>query len=57
MDKKISKKPELERTKAEMGRFSQKGLCYSFEILQGLLTQKNINILMKKKNSGTPLPP
>ena len=28
------------RTKAEMGCLSQKGLCYSFEILQGLLSIK-----------------
>ena len=40
-----------------MGRFAQKGLCYSFEILQGLLSNKNIRIPMKKKNSGTPPSP
>ena len=37
-----------------MGRFSQKGLCYSFEILQGLLSNKNIRIPMKKKKLGGP---
>ena len=40
-----------------MGRFSQKRLCYSFEILQGLLSNKNIRIQMREKNSGTPPSP
>ena len=44
-------------TKAEMGCFSQKGLCYSFEILQGLLSNKNIKIPMKKIFGGFPLYP
>ena len=30
------KKANFGRTKAKMGRFSQKGLCYSFEILHGI---------------------
>ena len=38
------KKADFGRTKAKMGRFSQNGLCYSFEILQGLLSNKNIRI-------------
>ena len=49
--------PDFGRTKAEMGRFSQKGLCYSIEILQGLLSNKFIRITMKNKFRGTPLPP
>ena len=40
-----------------MGCFSQKGLCYSFEILQGLLSNKNIKIPMKKIFGGSPLYP
>ena len=32
-----------------MGRFSQKGLCYSFEILHRLLTSKDIRIPMENK--------
>ena len=51
------KKPILGRTKAKMGRFSQKGLCYNFEILHGLLTNKNIRILMKKKDFWDPPSP
>ena len=35
-----------------MGRFSQKGLCYTFEILQGLLSNKTIRIPMKIKFRG-----
>ena len=50
------KKAYFGRTKAKIGRFSQKGLCYNFEILHGLLTNKNIRIPMRK-NSGTPLAP
>ena len=38
------KKADMVRTKAKMGHFSQKGLCYSFEFLQGLLGNKNIRI-------------
>ena len=47
------KKADFGRGKAEMGRFSKKGLCYSFENLQGLLSNKNIRIPMKK-NFGDP---
>ena len=43
------KKADFGCLKAKMGRFSQKGLCYSFEILQGLLSNKNMKIPMKKK--------
>ena len=35
-------KADFGRTKAEMGCFSQKGLCYSFGILHGLLSNKKI---------------
>ena len=38
------KKADFGRLKAKMGRFSKKGLWYSFEILHGLLTSKNIRI-------------
>ena len=51
------KKADFGRTKAKIGRFSQKVLCYSFEILQGLLSNKNIRIPMKIKFRGPPLPP
>ena len=51
------KKADFGRKKAEMGRFSKKGLCYSFENLQGLLSNKNIRIPMRKKISGTPPSP
>ena len=51
------KKADFGRTKAKMGRFYQKGLCYSFGILHGLLTHKNKRIPMEKKNSGTPHSP
>ena len=37
--------------------FSQKGLCYSFEILHGLLGNKNIKIPMREKKLGTPPSP
>ena len=37
-----------------MGRFSQKGFCYSFEILQGLLSNKKIRIPTKIKFWGPP---
>ena len=36
------KKADFGRTEAEMGRFSHKGLRYSFGILHGLLSNKNI---------------
>ena len=49
------KKADFGRTKAEMGYFSQKGLCYSFGILHGLLSNKNIRISMGK-NFGPPPP-
>ena len=51
------KKAEFGRTKAKMGRFSQKGLFYSFVMLQGLLSNKNMKIPMKKKFRGPPLAP
>ena len=38
-------------------RFWAEGPFWSFEILHGLLTHKNIRIPMKKKHLGTPLPP
>ena len=40
-----------------MGCFSQKGLCYSFGILHGLLSNKNIMNPMKKIFGGFPLYP
>ena len=40
-----------------MGCFSQKGLSYSFEILQGLLNKKNIKIPMKMIFGGSALYP
>ena len=40
-----------------MGRFAQKGLCYSFEILQGLLSNKKIRNPMKKIFGESPLHP
>ena len=40
-----------------MGRFSKKGFCYSFEILQGLLSNKSIRIPMKIKFRGPPPAP
>ena len=42
------KKPILGGQKPKMGRFAQKGLCYSFEILQGLQSNKKIRNPMKK---------
>ena len=51
------KKADFGRLKAQMGRFSQKGLCYSFEILQGLISNKDIKFSMKKKIRGPPLAP
>ena len=48
------KKADFGRTTAKMGYFSQKGLCYSFDILQGLLSNKNIRIPMREKNFGGP---
>ena len=50
------KKADFGRTKAEMGCFSQKDLCYS-EILLRLLSNKNIKIPMKKIFGGSPLYP
>ena len=41
----------------QMGQFFQKGLCYSFESLQGLLSNKNIKNPMKKIFWGSPLNP
>ena len=40
-----------------MGCFSQKGLFYSFEMLQGLLGNKNIRIPMKINFGDAPRPP
>ena len=60
MEKNISETPQAPqkvdfgRTKAEMGCFSQKGLSYSFEILQGLLSNRNIRISIKKKIGDPP---
>ena len=51
------KKDDFGRTKAQMGRFSQKGLCYSFGILHGLLSNKNIRNSMKKTFGGSPYTP
>ena len=42
------KKPILVAQKTKMICFSQKGLWYSFEILHGLLSNKNIRNPMKK---------
>ena len=36
------------QTIAKMGSLSQKGLCYGFEILHGLISNKNIGITLKK---------
>ena len=47
------KKANLGRTKAEMGCLSQKGLCYSFGILHGLLSHK-IRKIPTEKNVGDP---
>ena len=54
MKKKISGTPQAPQkgrfwgqTKAEMGCFSQKGLCYSFGIFHGFLSNKNIRNQMK----------
>ena len=51
------KEADFGRTKAKIGHFSQKGLCYSFEILQGLQSNKNIRFPIKKKIRGAPQPP
>ena len=51
------KKAHFGWTKAEIGRFSQKGLFYSFEMLQGLLSNKNIRIPMKITFRGPPQAP
>ena len=50
------KKADFGCLKAKIGRFSKKGLCYSFEIFQGLLSNKNIKIPMEKKFRGPPTP-
>ena len=63
MEKNISETPQAPqkvdfgRTKAEMGCFSQKGLCYSFNFLHGLLIHNNMKIPMKNKFWGPPLAP
>ena len=41
------KKADFGQTTAEMGCFSQNGLCYSFGILHGLLNNKNMKIPIK----------
>ena len=51
------KKADFGRTKAKMGCFSKKGLCYSFGILQGLLSKKNIRNPMTKSIWGLPINP
>ena len=51
------KKADFGYLKAKICRFSQKGLYYSFEILQGLLSNKNMKIPMKIKFRGPPLAP
>ena len=50
-------KSQIWAEKAEMGYFSKKGLFYSFEILQGLLSNKNLKIPMKKIFGGSPPAP
>ena len=50
-------KADFGRTTAKMGRFAQKGLCYSFEILQGLLSNKKIRNPMKKIFGESPINP
>ena len=52
-----TEKANLGRTKAKMGHFSKKGSCYSFEILQGLLSNKKRSISMKNKFQGPPYLP
>ena len=47
------KKADFGCLKAKIGRFSQKGLYYIFEILQGLLSNKNTGN-PKKKYLGNP---
>ena len=51
------KKGDLGRTKDKMGCFSQKGLCYNFEIFHGLLSNKNIRNPMKKIFGDSPYIP
>ena len=51
------KKAYFGRTKAKVGCFSEKGLCYSIKILQGLLSNKNMRIPMKFFFRGLPLAP
>ena len=51
------KKADFGCLKAKIGRFSQKGLYYSFEILQGLLSNKNVKIPMRENNFGYPPAP
>ena len=51
------KKADFGRTKAKMGRFSQKGLCYGFGILLGLLSNRNIRNPMIKIFGGSPIHP
>ena len=51
------KNADFGRTKAKMGRFSQKGLCYSFEILHGLLSNQYIRNPMKKIWGDPPYTP
>ena len=51
------KKADFGREKAKMGCFSQKGVCYSFGILHGLISNKIMKIPMKQEFLGPPLPP
>ena len=51
------KKADFGRKKAEMGYFSQKGLSQSFEILQGLLSNKDIRNPKKKIIGESPFTP
>ena len=48
------KEADFGRTKAEMGCFSQKDLCYNFGIFHGLLSNKNMKIAMKKNFRDPP---
>ena len=51
------KKNDFGLTKAKMDCFSQKGLCYSFGIFHGFLSNKNIRNPMKNIFGESPLHP
>ena len=52
------KKADFGQTKAKKGRFSQKGWCYSFGILHGLLSDQTYeDSNERKKIGGPPYPP